>query len=95
MSNFVLAFRSKPDVMATEEEISDWNAWFQQLGGSVVDMGNRIGEVKLLGEGAGANQISGYSVIDASDFSGAVEIAKGCPGLKYGGSVEVGQPIAM
>lgn len=95
MSNFILAFRSKPDVPATEEEVSDWNAWFRQLGTSVVDVGSRIGDVTLLGEGAGANQISGYSVIDASDFSTAVELARGCPGLKYGGSVEVGQPIAM
>lgn len=95
MSNFVLAFRSTPDAMATEEEIGDWNAWFQKLNGTVVDQGNRIGEVTLLGEGAGSNQISGYSVIEASDFSSAVDIAKGCPGLKYGGSVEVGQPVAM
>ncbi|HAM26175.1 MAG TPA: hypothetical protein DCP11_05545 [Microbacteriaceae bacterium] len=95
MSNFVLAFRSKPDVMATEEEIGDWNAWFQQLGSTVVDMGSRIGEVMLLGESAGANAISGYSVIEAPDFSHAVDIAQGCPGLKYGGSVEVGQAVGM
>ena len=95
MSNFVLAFRSKPDVTATSDEIDAWNGWFQALGGTVTDFGNRVGDVTLLGADAGANALSGYVVIEASDTANAVDIANGCPGLKYGGSVEVAPIVAM
>jgi hypothetical protein len=95
MSSFVLSFRSAPDVMASDEEIAAWGAWFQGLGGAVTDMGSRIGGVTLLGADAGANVLSGYTVIDAADSASALDIAKGCPGLSYNGSVEVGEVIPM
>jgi hypothetical protein len=95
MSSFVLSFRSAPDVMASQEEIDAWGAWFQGLGSSIVDMGSRVGDVTLLGASAGANALSGYTIIEAKDGAAALDIAKGSPGLTYGGSVEVGQLIAM
>jgi hypothetical protein len=95
MSSFVLSFRSAPDVMASQGEIDAWGAWFQGLGGTVTDPGGRIADVTLLGADAGANALSGYAVIDAKDAAEALEIAKGCPGLAYNGSVEVGQLIVM
>jgi hypothetical protein len=95
MSSFVLSFRSAPDVMASQGEIDAWGAWFQELGSTVTDPGARIGDVTLLGADAGPNALSGYAVIDAKDAAQALEIAKGCPGLAYNGSVEVGQLVVM
>jgi hypothetical protein len=95
MSSYVLSFRNHPDVTASQEEVDEWGAWFQSLGGTVTDMGSRIGSVTLLGEGAGANALSGYVVIDAADSAKAVDIASSCPGLRHGGSVEIGEQIAM
>ena len=95
MSAFVLAFRNDPAVNATEEEVAAWGAWFQQLGASVTDMGSRVGATNLLGTSAGANALSGYTLIDATDLAAATALAEGCPGLSYGGSVEVGEVVAM
>lgn len=33
--------------------------------------------------------LGGYFIIEADDYDGAVEIAKGCPHLKYGGRIEL------
>lgn len=95
MSAFVLAFRNDPTVNATEEQLAAWGAWFEELGSAVTDMGSRVGATKLLGASAGANTLSGYSVIDAADLAAATALAEGCPGLTYGGSVEVGEVIPM
>lgn len=39
--------------------------------------------------------VSGYSIVKCKDLSEASEIAKGCPVLKVGGTVEVRTIIAM
>lgn len=39
--------------------------------------------------------INGYIVVKTTDISEAVELAKGCPILKMGGSVEVRATVAM
>jgi hypothetical protein len=39
--------------------------------------------------------LSGYVLVDATDLTAATALAEGCPGLSYGGSVEVGELIAM
>jgi hypothetical protein len=50
----------------------------------------------MVGSGsAPGNALSGYVVITAGDFDGAVALAQGCPGLRSGGQVEVGEVIAM
>jgi hypothetical protein len=95
MSAFVLAFRNDPAVNATEEEVAAWGTWFQELGPAVTDMGSRVGATNLLGSSAGANALSGYVLVDATDLTAATALAEGCPGLSYGGSVEVGELIAM
>jgi len=95
MSAFVFAFRNDPAVNATEEEVAAWGAWFQNLGSAVTDMGSRVGATKLLGTSAGANALSGYALVDATDLTAATALAEACPGLSYGGSVEVGEVIAM
>ncbi|CAM5287328.1 YciI family protein [Leifsonia shinshuensis] len=95
MSAFVFAFRNDPAVNATDEDIAAWGAWFQQLGSAVTDMGSRVGTTTVLGTSAGANALSGYAVVEAPDLTAATALAEGCPGLSYGGSVEVGELIPM
>ncbi|MFE4949212.1 hypothetical protein ACFQ9V_03820 [Leifsonia sp. NPDC056665] len=95
MSAFVFAFRNDPAVNATEEQVAAWGAWFQNLDSALTDMGSRVGATKLLGTSAGANALSGYALVDAADLTAATALAEGCPGLSYGGSVEVGEVIPM
>ena len=43
----------------------------------------------------GANPVSGYSLVEAADLAAAQKIAKGCPILDAGGSVEIAETIPM
>ncbi len=96
MGNYVLAYTGG-SVTESEEErqqaMAAWGAWFGQLGEAVVDAGNPFGDARTLStssvEPGGASGLGGYSIIAASDLDGAVSLAKGCPVLSGGGSVEV------
>ncbi|MCP4247070.1 MAG: hypothetical protein GY778_08475, partial [bacterium] len=45
--------------------------------------------------GGGANPASGYTLIDADSLDAAVALAKGCPILDSGGSIEVATALDM
>jgi hypothetical protein len=44
-------------------------------------------------EGGGQNPVSGYSLIKADDLDSAVKLARGCPVLADGGSIEVAETV--
>jgi hypothetical protein len=99
MSNYVLSFRGAPDRTVSAGEEAAWGQWFQEIGGSVADFGHRVGRVSSLGSGgtdrSSQSVLTGYVVITAEDLETAVAVAKGCPGLQHGGSVEVGETVDM
>jgi hypothetical protein len=81
-----------------------WQAWFKELGArghfkdaahrTPLESGGKVvrGREKLVSEGPYAEArdvVSGYTLIEATDFADAVELSKGCPILDVGGSVEV------
>lgn len=94
MPQYVLSFRIPVEVTAGPNVEAEWGQWFGALGGTVVDFGHRIGDVKSLGL-KGGGVLGGYTVIEAADLAAAVAVAEGCPGLQYGGGVEVGSVVAM
>ena len=86
MSKFVLSFRAATDRQPDADQETAWTKWFEQIGGSVAAWGHRVGQVRGLGTAKGSSgALAGYLVIEADDFSAAVSIAEGCPGLRYGG----------
>lgn len=94
MANYVLSFRTQPERTVGPDEEAEWGQWFQQIGPSIVDFGQRVGRVSALGAGgADGDTLGGYIVVTASDLEEAVALAKGCPGLRHGGGVEVGEAI--
>lgn len=104
MANYVLAYHGG-GMPETEEEgakvTAEWNAWYGQLGESIVDGGAPTGQAKTVSsdgsvtDGGGANPISGYTVVSANDIDSAVSLAKGCPILSAGGTIEVAETIDM
>jgi len=103
MPQFVFAYHggSMPETPEEgEAEMAKWGAWFGAMGSAVVDGGAPVGMSKTVsksgtaGDG-GSNPLSGYSVISAVDIDAACEVAKGCPILERGGSVEVAERIEM
>jgi len=98
MTNYVLAFRSAPDRAVREGALEAWGAWFGQLGPAIADRGNRVGNVTRLDAAdaaSGAEILTGYMVISADSMESAATLAKGCPGLAYGVSVEVAEVVDM
>jgi len=86
---------------AQAEAMAAWGAWFGSLGEALVDGGNPTGPAKTIASdgkiiaGGGANPISGYSLVSAGTLDAAVALAKSCPVLANGGSVEVAEAMAM
>jgi hypothetical protein len=102
MANYLLAYRGGA-MAATEEErqaaMAAWGGWFQTLGSAVVDAGNPFGASTAVGgaagNGAAPSGLTGYSVLSADSLAAAGELAKGCPVLASGGSVEVYETIEI
>jgi hypothetical protein len=90
-----------PTKEAQAKAMHDWGAWFGSMGKAVIDGGNPVGKsTTVLSNGSvvnngGANPTSGYSLIEAASLDDAVAMAKGCPILSVGGSVELAQAFDM
>lgn len=96
MANFLLVYRggSMPE---TPEEgarvMAAWTDWFGTLGDRLVDGGNPASATKSISADGSVrdepNGPSGYSIIKAGSIDEAVALAKGCPVLQGGASVDV------
>ncbi|MGZ0218233.1 MAG: hypothetical protein ACKVIY_04340 [Acidimicrobiales bacterium] len=105
MAKYVLAYHGGHRMPETEEGMYDlmaaWSAWFSGMGGSLLDGGNPVGAAKTINsdgsvsDGGGANPLTGYSLIEAGSIDAALDIAKGCPVIGNGGSVEVAEATDM
>jgi hypothetical protein len=103
MPNYLLAFHGG-GLPETEEArgqvMAAWGNWFQDLGPALVDGGNPIGHTITIEpsgsviDGGGANPVAGYTIIKADDLDAAVRLAKRCPLLQSGGSIEVGETFS-
>jgi hypothetical protein len=66
----------------------------------MLDLGSPVGATMSVGSDgsvgpAPADAISGYSIVEADDMDAALAIAKGCPVLADGGTVEVAELVEM
>jgi hypothetical protein len=104
MPKYVLAYHggALPESEADRAAaMTAWGTWMGSLGDALLDGGNPTGAARTLApngstsEGGGANPISGYSLIRAVDLDAAVSLAKGCPLLGAGGTIEVAEAIEM
>jgi hypothetical protein len=103
MAKYLLAFHGGGGMAPTPEGqakiMAEWGAWFGQLGPALVDGGLPISQTRTIAndgavrDGGGANPVSGYTFIEADSIDSAVKLAKGCPVLKTGGSIEVAETL--
>ncbi len=103
MPKFVFAYHGgkKPE---TPEEgakvMAKWEAWMGGIGENLVDGGHPVGMSKTVStsgvaDDGGSNPLSGYTLVNAADIDAACDMAKGCPILEDGGSVEVAEALDM
>ena len=105
MATFLFSYRvpRKPlsETLAELDEagrtarIAAWNAWFESMGASVIERGNPVNDARTVGTADPDMRIGGYSVVSAADMDAALALARGCPGLEWGGGVEVGEFIEL
>lgn len=104
MTKYVFAYHGGAMAETEEEQaavMAKWGAWMEGIGADLVDGGNptamacTVNADGSVSDGGGANPVTGYSLVTAADLHAAAEIAKGCPILESGGSVEVAEAIEM
>ena len=84
-----------------EKIMAAWGAWMGLIGEKLVDGGNPFGQSQTVNSDGsvasdgGSNPASGYSLVDVADANAAAEIAKTCPILEAGGSVEICPAMEM
>ena len=102
MANFLLVYHGggMPETPEEGAKVTQaWTNWFGALGDAVVDGGNPVSAVKTIApdgsiSDGGVNPSTGYSVLKADSLDAAVTLAKGCPIIAGGGSVEVAETFA-
>jgi hypothetical protein len=97
VASYVLVYKGG-GMAETEAEqqavMAAWGTWYAQLGQAIVDGGNPFGPSKsvatdgTVSDGAPSG-LSGYTILQAESLGEAAEMARGCPVLSSGGSVEV------
>ena len=84
---------------ARDASMAAWEGWFRGLGAAVVDPGNPFGGSSTVTSGGVADGsssgVNGYSIVTAADLGAASEMAKGCPMLQFGGTVEVHEVVEI
>jgi len=97
MAKYLLAFRggSMPEgEEAGAKVMQAWEAWFSSLGSAVADPGNPSSFSRAIAADGtvgpqGPASLSGYTILSADGLDAAVALAKGCPVLAGGASIEV------
>jgi hypothetical protein len=95
MERFLFVYHGAPGADAdTRHDLSRWAAWFDGMGSRVIERGSLTHSAveiprRLLGPKESASSLCGYSVVEATDFNEAVEIAERCPIFDEDGSVEI------
>jgi hypothetical protein len=97
MAKYLLAYRGgampeTPEALA--QMTASMGAWLGQLGSAVADAGNPVSQAKTIAangsvSGDGRSSLSGYSIISAGSLDAAIALARGCPVLSSGATIEV------
>ena len=77
-----------------------WHAWLGEVGDAAVNPGSPVGMSKTVSaegvaDDGGVNPTNGISIIAAESMEAVLEIAKRCPVIETGGSIEVAEMKSM
>jgi hypothetical protein len=103
MADYILAYHggNKPESAEQGAEMmAKWKAWIAGLGDAVVNPGTPLGMSRIVSAGGvsddgGSNPMSGFSVVTAETMDVALEMARSCPTLELGGTIEVAEMMEM
>lgn len=97
MPRYIFAYHggnAEQSPVSEQEELARWQDWKNVMGQACIDEGGPVGWAKTvrvagIAHNGGTNPLAGYSIVEADDIETACEMAKRCPILAHGGSVEV------
>ena len=103
MPNYVLAYHGGKTPESPEEgakQMAKWKAWLGGLGDAVVNPGTPLGKPKTVSssgvsDDGGSDPLLGFSIVKADSMDAALEMAKECPFLETGGTIEVAEVMEM
>jgi hypothetical protein len=103
MPQYVIVYLGGDQPSSPEEDkqqMSKYMDWLFSLGDSVVSPANPLKNTSTVNSDGtvttgGTTTMSGYTIIKADSMDAALSIAKACPFLDIGGSLEVSELIEM
>jgi hypothetical protein len=83
-----------------KQHFAKYKAWLASLGEAAVSPANPLkGTTTVNPDGSvsagGTSGMSGFTVVEAATIEAAIEMAKGCPFLDIGGSLEVSELLQI
>ena len=85
---------------AGQQHFGRYVEWLKSLGAAAVSPANPLRDTRTLSpDGAvsegGGSGMSGYTLIEADSLDAALEMARSCPFLEIGGTLEVSELVDM
>lgn len=103
MPQYVMVYLGGNQPSTPEEgglHFSKYMEWLNSLGDSAVSPANPLNNTNTVNpdgtvSSGGSSTMSGYTIIEADSMDAALSIAKACPFLDIGGSLEVSELMEM
>ena len=103
MPNFIIVYHggNKPETKkAGAAQMAEWKAWVDDLGDACVNPSTPLGQSRIVSavgfsDDGGSNAMLEFSVVMAADIDAALQLAKRCPFLDFGGTLEVAEMVEM
>jgi hypothetical protein len=103
MAQYIITYLGGDQPSSPEEgrqHFAKYKEWLVSLGDSAVSPANPLKDTRTVNSDGtvttgGTTSMSGYTVIEADSMEAALEIAKACPFLDIGGSLEVSELMQM
>jgi len=103
MTQYVIVYLGGDQPSSPEEgkrHFAKYMDWLTSLGDSAVSPANPLKNTSTVNPDGtvtvgGSSTMSGYTIIEAESMDGALTIAKACPFLEIGGSLEVSELVEM
>ncbi|MBT8433043.1 MAG: YciI family protein [Gammaproteobacteria bacterium] len=103
MTQYLIVYLGGDQPSSPEEgrqHFSKYMEWLSSLGDSAISPANPLKNTSTINTDGtvttgGATKMSGYTIIEADSMEAALTIAKACPFLEIGGSLEVSELAEM
>ena len=103
MSQYIITYLGGNQPSTPEDgqkHFAKYKEWLSSLGESAVSPANPLKNTKTINPDGSVTDgsttsMSGYTIVEADSIEAALDMAKGCPFLDIGGSLEVSELVQM